>query len=396
MSTTSEGTAMVGARIFVAIAFVILGASFVTSTGLLIYEFQSLDWVTLLVAHGHLFFFFPILGVLALIAYYLPSVVLVHLFWNQVPYGKIRFVVGALVLAGLAYGAAAFLDKEPRAIYEASPSALLADKGEPAKGRVPILQALGGLRETAQQRFGLSSFGRTCVRDPLLEVPDEMLKERYCFPARKNLAGEACCSVQTAFAKAVLRLQQNPATRSLSGELDNLVFLPIKTFFVLVVVAIAILLAIRRDHIDRHYAAHITRMERGIIIGGFAMLFWLAMDYGYQQTANVLYGRMTAGPQLRLSLVLVPWALFLLFYFLRRLGKQGEIVGQITGVVFAGVAVLRYEQLNDWVVRLFGIGADQWALAALIVLALVGLAALFWPKDAGFPKFRSATSGEAR
>jgi hypothetical protein len=52
--------------------------------------------------------------------------------------------------------------------------------------------------------------------------------------------------------------------------------------------------------------------------------------------------------------------------------------------------------LNDWVVRLFGIGADQWALAALIVLALVGLAALFWPKDAGFPKFRSATSGEAR
>jgi hypothetical protein len=57
---------------------------------------------------------------------------------------------------------------------------------------------------------------------------------------------------------------------------------------------------------------------------------------------------------------------------------------------------LRYEQLNDWVVRLFGIGADQWALAALIVLALVGLAALFWPKDAGFPRFRSATSDEAR
>ena len=74
-----------------------------------------------------------------------------------------------------------------------------------------------------------------------------------------------------------------------------------------------------------------------------------------------------AGPQLRLSLVLVPWALLLLFYFLRRLGKQGELVGQISGVVFAGVAVLRYEQLNDWVVRLFGIGADQWVLAALIV-----------------------------
>jgi hypothetical protein len=37
-----------------------------------------------------------------------------------------------------------------------------------------------------------------------------------------------------------------------------------------------------------------------------------------------------------LSLVLVPWAILLLFYFLRRLGKEGELVGQISGVVFAG------------------------------------------------------------
>jgi hypothetical protein len=101
---------------------------------------------------------------------------------------------------------------------------------------------------------------------------------------------------------------------------------------------------------------------------------------------------MTAGPQLRLSLVLVPWALFLLFYFLRRLGKQGELVGQISGVVFAGVAVLRYEQLNDWVVRLFGIGADQWVLAALIAIALVGLGALIWFRRAGSYASRSAAS----
>jgi hypothetical protein len=116
------------------------------------------------------------------------------------------------------------------------------------------------------------------------------------------------------------------------------------------------------------------------------------MDYGYQQTANVLYGRMTAGPQLRLSLVLVPWALLLLFYFLRRLGKQGELVGQISGVVFAGVAVLRYEQLNDWVVRLFGIGADGWVLAVLVAIPAVGLAALYWFRNAGIYGRRSASS----
>jgi hypothetical protein len=374
---------MVGARIFVAIAFAIFGASFLASTGLLIYEFHQLDWVTMVVAHSHLFLFFPVLGLLALIAFYLPSVILTDLYWRQLRFGKARFALGLVVLAGISYLAAASLDTEPRAVYEVSPHAILADRGDPAKGRAPMLDTLSTLRATAQSRFGLSSFGRSCVRDPLLEIPDEMLKERYCFPAKKNLTGEACCQVQAAFSKAVLRLQQDPSTRSYSGELDATFFLPIKSFFILVVVAIAAFLAIWRGRIDQHYRDLVPAMERGVIVGGFAMLFWLAMDYGYQQTANVLFGRMTAGPQLRLSLILVPWALFLLFYFLRRLGKQGELIGQVSGVVFAGVAVLRYEQLNDWVVRLFGIGADGWVLSGLVAVALVGLFALFWLKHTG-------------
>jgi hypothetical protein len=382
---------MIGARIFVAIAFVVLGVAFIASTGLLILEFQELDWLTMVVAHSHLFLFFPVFAALALIAFYLPSVVFTHLVWTHLPYGKVRFVVGVLILAGLGYLFAWSLDKEPRAIYEVAPYALAADKGDPAKGRVPILDALGTLRDTAQLRFGLASFGRSCTRDPLLEVPDEMLKERYCFPAKKNLTGEACCAVQAAFSKAVSRLQRDPATRSFSAEMDRLLFMPLKALFILVVVAIAVLLAFWRDRIERYYADVIPRLERGVIVGGFAMLFWLAMDYGYQQTANVLFGRMTAGPQLRLSLVLVPWALLLLFYFLRRLGKQGELIGQISGVVVAGVAVLRYEQLNDWVVRLFGIGADVWTLAVLIAVPFVGLGALLWFRSADLYR-RSASS----
>jgi hypothetical protein len=117
------------------------------------------------------------------------------------------------------------------------------------------------------------------------------------------------------------------------------------------------------------------------------------MDYGYQQTVNVLFGRQVDGPQLRLSLVLVPWALLLLFYFLRRLGKEGELVGQISGVVFAGVAVLRYEQLNDWVVRLFGVGADRWVLTGLIAIVLVALLTLFWRKRAGIYGSGTASTG---
>jgi len=85
---------------------------------------------------------------------------------------------------------------------------------------------------------------------------------------------------------------------------------------------------------------------------------------------------MEAGLQVRLSLVIAPWVLLLLFYFLRRLGKQGEMIGQISGVVVAAVAVLRYDQLNDLVGHYFGIGAHPAMLIAQAVLAVIGVSAL--------------------
>jgi len=143
-------------------------------------------------------------------------------------------------------------------------------------------------------------------------------------------------------------------------------------------VLIAALLAKWRDRIDEFYRELVPTIERGVIIGAFAMLFWPIMDYGYQQTANVLFGRFH-GAQLRYSLVIVPWALLLLFYFLRRLGKQGELIGQIAGVVTAAVAVLRYEDLNDWAVRLLGIGTNVWIIGVLVALAVVGFIGLIRP-----------------
>ena len=222
-----------------------------------------------------------------------------------------------------------------------------------------MLSALADLREKAQARTGLSSFARNCAADPLLEEAEDMAKKRVAFPAQTNLAGAACCKVQMQFAQAVKRLQQNPDTRSLSAQLDTLIFLPLKVFFVLIIVAIGALLVVWRDRIDQHYRELLPRLEPSIIIGAFAMLFWPAMDYGYQQTADVLFGRMGAGMPLRLSLVIAPWVLLLLFYFLRRLGeRRAELVGRVSSVVVAAVAVLRLEQL-DWVGRLFGIGADM-------------------------------------
>ena len=133
----------------------------------------------------------------ALAAFYLPSVVFMDLYWRHLPYGKLRFLAGLVVLAAVSYGVTKFLDKPPRAIWEVSSRALAADKGDPAGcgagagatacRRAPILATLSRLRTEGQARVGLSKFARSCETDPMLETPEEMEKERYCFPAGARL-----------------------------------------------------------------------------------------------------------------------------------------------------------------------------------------------------------------
>ena len=217
---------MVGARVFVALAFLLLGASFLLSTGILINEFRDAEWRSMVVVHSHLFFFFPVFGLLALAAFYRPAVVFTDLYWTHLRHGKLRYSLGFLAAVGLTIAVTHWLDAKPRGLYEVSANALLADRGEPAGcagqraacRRAPLLDTLASVPEAAQRRVGISKFARNCQPDALLEVPDEMQKERYCFPAKAKLTGTQCCEAQTRFGDTVARLQADPTQRSLSGS----------------------------------------------------------------------------------------------------------------------------------------------------------------------------------
>lgn len=373
---------MLGARIFVGVVFAFLGASFLASSWLLINEFRQGDWITMVVAHSNLFFFFPVLGILALVAFSLPATIFTHLYFTHIKYGAARFLFGSLLVLLATWTMDRYLDTSPRAIWELSPAAIASDRAETGdckagqcRGAIP--DVLTSLREGAQKRVGLSKFARSCGSDEYLEEREDMKLVRYCFPARTMLDGRACCAVQKRFSAAVDALQNDPSKRSLAAMYDR-IFMSLKIFFVVVVVVIGCLLAVWRDEVDVQYARYVPAMERGIIIGAFAMLLWPAMDYGYQTTTNVLFGH-DSGPQFRPSLVIAPWVLLLLFYFLRRLGKQGEMIGQISGVVAAAVAVLRYEDLNDWATKLFGVGMPTWTMAAILAFTAAGFVGLIWP-----------------
>ncbi len=384
-----------GAHLFVAVVYAALAASFIASTGTLILEFKDLDWLSMALAHSHLFIFFPTFGIVVLAAFYWPSVIFTHLYWSKdvgVRYGRVRFLVWFVLLIGAAWWVAQQIGgSDLRGIWEVQPSALARDKGSAVPctavdgpsatcQRVPILTALEQLRAHGRKRVGFAEFTRNCSPDPLLERPPEYKEKRYCFPADTLLDGRQCCDVQKALAAEVRALQSDPRMSSRSAELDRY-FLPLKVFFIAVMVIIAGLLAFWRKRIDVLYPEYVSVIERGIIIGGLAMLTWPLMDYAYLQTSMALFGRMHGGLHLRWSLVIVPWAILMPFFFLRRLDKNRELIAQGASVIASAIAILRYPQINDWAVRLLGAGAEPWTFGLFVGLSLLAFIWLFWRTD---------------
>jgi len=387
---------MTGARVFVTTVFILLGATFIASTALLVHEFNDRSLPALVMMHSHLFVFFPILGILALAAFRLPAIVFTHLYWTRIRFGKLRFLIGtALVLAATMYTSWGLTNAAQHSIWELSPAVLASDRATPPTcdrtngpcTRARISETLTELRAAASTRAGLSEFARVCRPDPLLEVPDSYMKARYCFPALGKLDAPRCCEVQERFATAINTAWADPDKRSMSQTFD-LVALSAKTFFVIVVLVIGVLLTVWRRKLEEEYAPLAPSVERSMLIGALAMLPWPIMDYAHLQAMQTLVGRWSTSPDLRLSLVIAPWTLLLLFYFLGRMSRKIERLGQLAGAVASIIALLRYEQLNDWGVRLLGIGAPIWTIGILAVLAVGGYVALKYSIDDLSPRPR--------
>lgn len=380
---------LAGAKVFVAIVYLVLASAFVGSLVLLYDEFANAQWWTLAVAHSHLFLFFPTFGLLALAAFFIPAVIFTHFYWTHVPYGRLRFLFGTfVVLAATVWINGTRLGELslPRSLWEVTPRVLETDRPgavacrEQTGGcrRESLLPALTKLRKDAQGGIPLSKFARACEEHELIEPPLEHTKERWCYPAGRKLTATPCCDVQAAYSAHLARLVAAGETRSRLATWDR-VLQPAKVFFVLVIVVIGLMLSFWRAWIEELYPHMQNKLERHILVGGLAMLLWPVMDYAYQDTANALFGREDSGPQLRLSLVIGPWALVLLFYFLRRFARKVEVIGQIVGVAGGLFAILVRDELRD-AARFFGIGASPWVFGMLAVLLAAGFAVLFWPE----------------
>jgi hypothetical protein len=386
-----------GARAFVFIVYVILGASFIAETALLAWEFWDSGWLMLATHDSHLFLFFPTLGLVALAAFYLPSCAFVDMYWRYVRLGRLRFIVGIIAVSAISYLIGSGLAASPyKSVWDLSPATLAADKSEPAGcgtatrpcERVALLEAISSVAQVSGARLGLKEFIRNCEAEPLFEAESAAERKRFCFAstplsAAPKLSTDAeCCRAQERFKSAIGKLYETPSQRSLTGQVHELL-LPLKVFFLLVLLAISVLLALRHDGVARHYPTLVGRIEVGVLVGAIAMIFFPLMSQGFVQTADALYG-VQQGQGFKpivtfMSFIFGAWALLIVLFFFRRHTPEVELAAKLAGVVASTVAVVKYDLLVALIVRYLGSGAGEIAVAALIALALISVIVLLSP-----------------
>ncbi|MEM7620643.1 MAG: hypothetical protein AAF228_09300 [Pseudomonadota bacterium] len=381
---------LLSARLFVVGIFIFFALSFITLTSALYYEFRETYWFDIALFYSHLFFFFPTFGIIALIAFYYPSAILVDIYWRHVPWGKCRFAFGMIVLVAASYGITMQIQKgSVGTFWGVKPSVLKADKGEPAGCdpskqsclRLPVLDALSELRLVSQGRVGVRVFTRTCTPDPLLAIPQQLKEKRFCFVTKTKTDAQTCCQAQERFANAFKKFYTPIENRSLT-ETFYVYLLPIYIYFLLVLLIIGFLLATRRRQVDKLYPDYVDNVERGLIIGAVIMLVWPLTNQAFIQSNHALYGTFTDGIYTSLTPILTltfaAWALMLLFFFFRRFEKDLEAVGKIAGVIVSAFAVLKYEEIIDYSVRFAGSGASYMTLAVLGLFAFLALMVLLF------------------
>jgi peptidoglycan/LPS O-acetylase OafA/YrhL len=168
-------------------------------------------------------------------------------------------------------------------------------------------------------------------------------------------------------------------TRSMTSQVHSWT-LPLKVFFLLTLLVISILLALRRQRLEDHYAGHMGEIEKGVLIGAAAMLFFPVMNHAFLQSAAMLdvagASNSYRGPAPFFSFIFGAWALVLVFFFYRRRDKEVEFLGRIGGVIASAVAILKYDIIISYFVRYAGSGASPRDIGILVGIGLLMLAAL--------------------
>jgi hypothetical protein len=384
-------------RLTVGIVFIVLAIAFIGLSAVMVHEFRDTDWFAIAAFDSQLFLFFPLFGVMTLIAFYRPACVLLDIYWYQVGGGRWIISVALLVLTGLAPLVATSLASKAKALWDLQPRVLRDDRGQPAGcydsdrrqagelptpdksggcERLPFNAALENLRTVSRSRFGMSAFIRNCRPDPLLAIPPRQLETRYCFANNKMQTAAQCCTAQKLFINAIEAHTRSQAVSSMTRKWYYRL-LPFHVFFLLLIFGIGISLVLRGKLLDlEKYDSVRGGVESRILAGAVLMLFWPLLNHMFLQSADVLYGNETKSTFRIIAPVFTAifclWALMLLFFFFRAFPETIKKVGQMAGIIGSAVAFIKFDEIVGALSRLVGSGSDQTSIA-IVVLVVGGI-----------------------
>jgi hypothetical protein len=382
------------ARIFVFVIFLICGLTFLGHTIALAWEFWDANWFDIAALTSTVFIFFPTFGLIALVAFYVPAYVLVDMYWRYATFGKVRFVVGTIVIASLSYWIGAQLADRNRGMYMIAPQSLIADTGDPAGcesagscNRLPMLAIVDNVHRIGASHFGLAEFIHQCESDPFLDIPPGSELKRFCFastplPTSAASRPQLSTSAQCCHAQALLRnaIEDGYASGSSIAARLYQPSMTIKVFFLFVALAVNLLLVVNHRTLETQYGPIMHHVEVCVIVATVAMLFYPLMYQGDIQALDALYGTAnrpvvrSLGPYL--SLLFGVGALLVLLFFYRRRDKQVEQLGKMTGVVAGALAVIKYDQVIAVVQKAIGVGSSWTAFVVIFVVSIVTAVAM--------------------
>ena len=354
--------------------FCVLYAAFLIETVALFVEFApfglAIPFSTLF---AHNFLFFPVVGLLALIAFWRPAVLITDaLLFGRVKYGRAALVVVVMLVVGLTgLLSSTFGATNSRSLFEIAPATLVDDQpvesADPALRRAAIPEILIKMKINASDEEGLSRFQANC--DPeWLEYAVVAAETQLCFPTGTKISVAQCCQAKTRFREFVNTVQvASPSTLSTVHR----AVLPFKTGFLLALLAIGILLVRMRTSLTGLYGAAVQEVSFPIAVGGALMLLWPLMNASYLDTFALVTAD-GASNAYRVSAPLYAlgfgiWAMLLVFFHLRTYPSQVETALKAAGVVIAAFGVLQYEQILTYLSQTLGVGGS---IVAVIVFAV--------------------------
>ncbi len=362
-------------RLLVGLVFAATGAAFIWETYALFAEFGMEAAMPIMALDSQNFLFFPLFGLVALMAFWRITSLVVDDAWHSGILGLVALIVAvAAIVAGGVSFANSMKSETVRSIWEVAPDSLVgdaADRGVPSGctppncERAPVFDALQALRIEAQRPEGLGPYVLSCAdRDQSIFAPQTPETEAFCFATGNVMTEAACCMAKEKFRDDVAALSN--ANESDLTRVHEIV-MPIKATFFIALLVTGVLLMLRASSIHSRYPERARIAESTIVVGAIAMLIWPIMNLAFARNITLLFGGGSAyravGPLITFGFI--AWALTIVGYYVRRHRPRLDNAARIAGGLAAVVGVLNYETVLDVTTQYAGAGASLVSLTAL-------------------------------